>query len=699
MTASAQARIRKRDGREVPFDQGKIVEAIFRAAHSVGGGDRLLAEELASVVAMFLQRQFGERTPSIDDVSDLIEKVLVETGHARTAKAFILERDRRARIRDALLVRRGDAAAAGRPPSLTVDARARETVSPWSKAKIMEALLIEADLQPAIAEAIASEVERRVFASGMTRISTTLVRALVDNELFERGLAPLINRQAVVGLPRFDLDRLLRAGPPRLPAAAAPGGGVPIVHGAEAAPDVDAEVVRATWTQYSLMEVHPPEAVEAHVGGSIHVFALGAPGRFHALEVDVGSAGARLAPEQLRFERERAEGLAAERVALLGVGSALRDEFAAPAFDGPRLARRVVEALAVPIDGGRQRPAVDVELPALAPAALAPGDSDGEAVRARWRSFLAALPAALGAMRSEFRLPRIVVDVAGLGAEAALEREREWLEAAVLSESVEDGFAFRVGDAISGIAARVSPVHLRVDLDLAQAAFRAGRGSDDAIAHARAALAAAAAACEARMRFVNGLFGAASPRERLKRLAHGDATRVGGGRCEIGMVGLDAACRIACDGGMLASERAREFALALVGALARETQEQAAARRLPLVLRFSGACESVARFGRLDFERHPRGRDLHGAGLLAHDGERYLYFAPLGPPESDCDVAAAAALESRLRALAPHGSLPSYHSQAADRLEFLRRLAAVPRTTAKSVGARAQLDPPMQKRR
>ncbi len=92
--------IRKRDGRIVEFNPTKIAAAIFRAAKAVGGEDRQLAEELAGVVIQYLHKQLGTGIPAVEEVQDAVEKVLIETGHAKTAKAYILYRDRRTRLRD-----------------------------------------------------------------------------------------------------------------------------------------------------------------------------------------------------------------------------------------------------------------------------------------------------------------------------------------------------------------------------------------------------------------------------------------------------------------------------------------------------------------------------------------------------------------------------------------------------------------------
>ncbi len=93
--------IRKRDGRLVPFNESKITDAIFKAAQAVGGEDRTLAMELTLEVMKLLRREYGDSIFSVEDVQDCVEKVLIERGHARTAKAYILYRAHRTRIREA----------------------------------------------------------------------------------------------------------------------------------------------------------------------------------------------------------------------------------------------------------------------------------------------------------------------------------------------------------------------------------------------------------------------------------------------------------------------------------------------------------------------------------------------------------------------------------------------------------------------
>ncbi|MBI3032306.1 hypothetical protein HYY69_02425 [Candidatus Woesearchaeota archaeon] len=93
-------RIKKRTGEYVGFDLKKISNAIFKAAQAVGGSDYKISERLAEQVFDMLNEQdLKEDIPSVEDVQDCVEKVLIETGHAKTAKAFILYRQKRAEAR------------------------------------------------------------------------------------------------------------------------------------------------------------------------------------------------------------------------------------------------------------------------------------------------------------------------------------------------------------------------------------------------------------------------------------------------------------------------------------------------------------------------------------------------------------------------------------------------------------------------
>ena len=93
--------IKKRDGRVVPFDAEQITQAILKAAKAVGGENEKIAQSLTNQVITELSKLgFNGIIPAVEDVQDMVEKVLIENGHARTAKAYILYRAKRNRIRE-----------------------------------------------------------------------------------------------------------------------------------------------------------------------------------------------------------------------------------------------------------------------------------------------------------------------------------------------------------------------------------------------------------------------------------------------------------------------------------------------------------------------------------------------------------------------------------------------------------------------
>jgi len=89
-------KIRKRDGKNVDFDKEKIINAIFKAAQSVGGSDRKEAERVADLAVKFMDEKYKpDEIPTVEDIQDIVEKALIESGHAATAKSYIIYRHRK----------------------------------------------------------------------------------------------------------------------------------------------------------------------------------------------------------------------------------------------------------------------------------------------------------------------------------------------------------------------------------------------------------------------------------------------------------------------------------------------------------------------------------------------------------------------------------------------------------------------------
>ncbi len=93
--------IKKRNGREVPFDEQKIENAVLKATRAIGRENKEIAREITQEVLSFINIFFkDDGIPTVEQVQDLVEKILIEKGYADIAKAYILYREQHAKLRD-----------------------------------------------------------------------------------------------------------------------------------------------------------------------------------------------------------------------------------------------------------------------------------------------------------------------------------------------------------------------------------------------------------------------------------------------------------------------------------------------------------------------------------------------------------------------------------------------------------------------
>ena len=94
--------VKKRDGRRVPFDETKIENAVLAAFKEVDGTISEYAEDKASNIAMYVlgYAEEQEKELNIEDIQDLVEKGLMATKRKDVAKAYILYRNERNKIRE-----------------------------------------------------------------------------------------------------------------------------------------------------------------------------------------------------------------------------------------------------------------------------------------------------------------------------------------------------------------------------------------------------------------------------------------------------------------------------------------------------------------------------------------------------------------------------------------------------------------------
>lgn len=89
----------KRDGRVVEYNILKIENAIIKAMNAVGDKEIKIAKKIAKEVETKVDELYSEKTPTVEEIQDIVEKTLMRKGYEDVAKAYILYRDKRNRVR------------------------------------------------------------------------------------------------------------------------------------------------------------------------------------------------------------------------------------------------------------------------------------------------------------------------------------------------------------------------------------------------------------------------------------------------------------------------------------------------------------------------------------------------------------------------------------------------------------------------
>lgn len=268
--------VRKRDGRIVPFDKSKIADAIFKAAQSVGGHDRYLAEDLAEAVTLYLENYYNGDIPSVEEIQDIVERVLIKTGHAKTAKAYILYREKRSRIRkikegktEGFLKEKEETKKERELIAHSVDVISTDKISKWDRKKVVETIIKETGLPENIADFIVMEVEELIVSSKLKNLSTQMIRELVNVKLIEYGFERERNKHSQVGISVFDLKNLIKN------------------YGKD--PDaLSMEIGKRIKKDFALMEVFSQEVSNSHLKGEININNISQIDKFFSISLNPG---------------------------------------------------------------------------------------------------------------------------------------------------------------------------------------------------------------------------------------------------------------------------------------------------------------------------------------------------------------------------------------------------------------------------
>lgn len=252
----------KRDGKEAPFQIKKIENAIEKAFIADGTSLSHNSYELAEAVVLFLKKANIER-PHIEEIQDMVEKVLENLGYAGIADRYKKFREQRRLLRGQLFIantKPEDYEEIYAPKVEVVSKGQNKRWDPWF---IQRKLMDDFQLGTDTARQISSEVERKIFALGFASVSSQLVRELTNHVLRSNGLEHLTLNEERVGVPIQDMERLFFEGQTN-----AQG------NNPERIRDV---IANHSLKQFSLQNVFSHEIAEAHRVGQFHIHGLGYP--------------------------------------------------------------------------------------------------------------------------------------------------------------------------------------------------------------------------------------------------------------------------------------------------------------------------------------------------------------------------------------------------------------------------------------
>lgn len=257
-------RVRSRNGKMVPFKQSAIADSIREAVSVCGEGDDILADELAGVVTLFLEKHYDDdEPPSLEDIRDMVHKVLVETGHGRLARSY-----KRLGGRGEVPVGVDEGGELRRDATSFPDVLGLgETTTPFDHGRLARSLVRRLGVAEAEARVVAHEVGARLHGTGLDRVTTALVREHVRVALAAAGNDAAASRLEVLGVTRRQIEAWV------FPAAPSD-------------PDPEEACARGVLEAFSFGDVFERETTRAHRDARIHVFGAGHPHRVEAVTLD-----------------------------------------------------------------------------------------------------------------------------------------------------------------------------------------------------------------------------------------------------------------------------------------------------------------------------------------------------------------------------------------------------------------------------
>ena len=153
--------------------------------------------------------------------------------------------------------------------ALMVDSADKLERQEYDENKIVEALVKEANCEEKLAKEVAKSVTEKIQKTEIQTVDTSLIRSLVNNELFERGLNKVLKSNSEVNIPFYNITEIIEH-------ANKENGNT--AHNPES---INLTLAERILKEYALREILPPDIAEAHLSGEIHIHDLGMIDRFY----------------------------------------------------------------------------------------------------------------------------------------------------------------------------------------------------------------------------------------------------------------------------------------------------------------------------------------------------------------------------------------------------------------------------------
>ena len=263
----------KKDGRREPFSKEKIKKSVVKACEKLPVSYKAIEKLVEEVEAEV--RALGQEEVATTAIGDLVMgrlKALNEVAYVRFASYYKSFTDVASfqKSLEAVSVVSEEQSKDTTDIHLFVSAPTQGITAKWDRQRIIDALINEAGIPKEEAEEIAIAVEKKVLASGIKTVTVSLIRELVDNELFSKGLGKKLEKQQMIGMPSFNLNQIIFTKSNENSNITA--------NNPEA---VNLEIAEVILKQYALKEIFTKDVAEAHMSGAVHIHNLGMPIRVY----------------------------------------------------------------------------------------------------------------------------------------------------------------------------------------------------------------------------------------------------------------------------------------------------------------------------------------------------------------------------------------------------------------------------------